>query len=212
MAKSLLPKAPRGLSIEERFWYHLRPGPNGCWDWCAAMIGPNGGSPALGVRYEKGSRAVSVRGLSYRIAYGDPPTPIRVVCGNPRCVNPTHLMASGLRLSKRKARVTKDFWSRLDRSGPRGCWEWTGSKTVGDRRNPNGYGKIHTPAGQTTTHRYAWSLVHGPAPRGMIVCHHCDNPPCCNPAHLFLGTAKDNHDDMVRKGRGKSRGRAKQVA
>ncbi|MGH7022786.1 MAG: HNH endonuclease signature motif containing protein [Caulobacteraceae bacterium] len=71
-----------------------------------------------------------------------------------------------------------------------GCHLWTGTLT------PGGYGRVHVAA-----HRLAWQLANGPIPAGMLVLHRCDNPRCCNPEHLFLGTAQDNMTDKVRKGR-----------
>lgn len=82
------------------------------------------------------------------------------------------------------------------RRTPSGCWEWVGY------RKPSGYGKfsLHR-LGTHAAHRLAYEVFCGPIPEGLSVCHHCDNPPCCNPAHLFVGTNGDNIRDRNRKGR-----------
>ena len=80
---------------------------------------------------------------------------------------------------------------------PSGCWEWQGYRT------PAGYGRIWQNVIKETipTHRAMWEIVFGPIPDGKCVLHKCDNPPCCNPAHLWLGTHTDNAADKVAKGR-----------
>lgn len=64
-----------------------------------------------------------------------------------------------------------------------------------------GYGKVKRNGVTTVAHRVSWEMENGPIPDGLQVCHHCDNPPCVNPEHLFLGTQKNNLDDRNRKGR-----------
>lgn len=96
--------------------------------------------------------------------------------------------------------VFSGFWSSLSSSDPNDCWEWQKA------RNGDGYGSVFLFGRPIKTHRLAWELAYGPIPEhesyhGMCVCHHCDNPPCCNPAHLFLGTHRENALDRRSKGR-----------
>ena len=88
------------------------------------------------------------------------------------------------------------FWNRVDRTGD--CWLWTGPKTG------NGYGAIredYPSRKQVSAHRASWVIHFGPIAPGLEVCHHCDNPICVRPEHLFLGTTKANAVDRSRKGR-----------
>lgn len=91
--------------------------------------------------------------------------------------------------------ITKERISENVVINENGCWEW--SRT----RLPAGYGLLGSNYKMHYTHRLAYQLWNGPIGEKMYVCHKCDNPPCCNPEHLFIGTSQDNALDMVRKGR-----------
>jgi len=85
------------------------------------------------------------------------------------------------------------FWAKVNRTDS--CWLWTGSKTIG------GYGQFPYKRIPLLAHRVSYLISCGDIPDGLIVCHHCDNPSCVRPDHLFVGTHKDNFEDMVKKGR-----------
>lgn len=95
------------------------------------------------------------------------------------------------------------FWAKVDKDGPvldarpelGPCWLWRAA------RQAKGYGRFDTGTRLDGAHRIAWALSHGAIPDGVFVLHKCDNPPCVNPAHLFLGDAKANGADCHAKGR-----------
>lgn len=85
------------------------------------------------------------------------------------------------------------FWARVDKSG--NCWLWTGAT------DDKGYGRLSFKGRRAIAPRVAYELTHGVSPGQLQVLHRCDNPPCVNPDHLFLGTNADNIRDMCAKGR-----------
>jgi len=88
------------------------------------------------------------------------------------------------------------FWYYVDKlADPKMCWQWQGST------QPYGYGQIAWEGKLCGAHRVAYEIAFGQIPQGKCVLHHCDNPSCVNPAHLFLGTRADNVRNMVSKGR-----------
>ena len=86
-----------------------------------------------------------------------------------------------------------NFWARVDQTGD--CWLWT------KYCNSDGYGQVWFNGRRESTHVLAWYFSNGTIPGGLHVLHKCDNPPCCNPSHLFLGTRLDNMRDCKDKGR-----------
>lgn len=86
------------------------------------------------------------------------------------------------------------FTSKFIQKGEDECWNWTGNIT-------GGYGQFKYSGKAIPAHRFAYRVYRGEIPEGLWVLHDCDNPICVNPNHLFLGTAQDNTNDMVSKGR-----------
>lgn len=87
------------------------------------------------------------------------------------------------------------FWEKVDQSPENGCWLWVGAI------DKNGYRQMRVTPNTLKAHRIAYELLVGPIPDGLILLHSCDSRRCVNPAHLSVGTYKDNYDDMMRKGR-----------
>ena len=121
-----------------------------------------------------------------------------------KCASISGVIASR---AARAASLPQRFWALVDRSGtPLSCWPFIGMLSR------EGYGRFKISSKNTGAHRVAFRLATSIDPVGMNVCHKCDNPACCNPAHLFLGSQADNIKDCIQKGRfpkGQFQGNAK---
>lgn len=102
-------------------------------------------------------------------------------------------------MSRKTCPAVERFWEKVSIVEGDGCWEWKAA------RYSNGYGAFSWPVvdrrERALAHRASYELTYGTIPPGMLVCHHCDNPPCVRPDHLFLGTNSDNMRDASVKGR-----------
>lgn len=171
----------------KRFWSHVdKRGADECWLWNGYLKHGRQGSVLL-----SGHTHRPVQRVAYELTIGPIPPGHFVLhhCGNGHCCNPAHLYLSDALPSR------DTFWSFVAVGSKDDCWIWTG------RKHSGGYGSLMIDGQWLTSHRLAYELTHGQIPTGMYICHRCNNPPCCNPAHLYAGTAKDNADDCMRAGR-----------
>lgn len=165
-------------------------GPNACQVW----TGSTGNSGTATIQIQRQSR--SVRKVLWELTNGPVPSEhlVMVGCGNKLCMNVRHMFLKSMRAEDM-------FWSQVKKTA--GCWIWTGYIRKA------GYGAFMYAGIYQAAHRYSYELHHGPIEGHvpghpeleLCVCHHCDNPSCVRPDHLFLGRDKENHEDMVRKGR-----------
>ena len=97
--------------------------------------------------------------------------------------------------------IEERFWSLVEQRGPDECWDWKGASR-------DDYGRFKIAGESRQSNRVAWAIANRRDPGYLLVRHTCDRPQCCNPAHLLLGTVKDNSDDKISRGRaGSVRGR-----
>lgn len=172
----------------DRFWASLdRSGE--CWLWTKCLSRKGYGLAWNGQRVRPAHR------YAWEATFGEIPGGLDVLhrCRVKHCCRPDHLY---LGKAQRFDLARERFWESLDRSGE--CWTWAGTT------NPDGYGIIWNGKRGMLAHRHAWILTHGPIAGEDCVLHRCDNPPCCRPDHLFLGTHAENAADMKAKGRARA--------
>ena len=183
---------PKPRSIEERFLAKVDK-TEGCWLWTARIQKHRNGIGMFGIFNLTPTKTTVAHKMSLILTGHIVPDNVNILhrCKNYLCVNPSHLY-----LGRAKRIKTIDhpglFWAKVRKTI--GCWEWCGSRK-------GRYGNLTVKRKNVLAHRFAWEITFGPIPRGLFVCHHCDNKKCVRPDHLFLGTHNDNMHDMVIKGR-----------
>jgi hypothetical protein len=172
----------------ERFWSKVDKsgGEDACWIWTSAF------SYTCGVITWMGKTRSAIQ-IAYELTFGEIPHGFDLLhlCKNNSCCNPSHLSLG----VNHNMTETERFWSKIEKSNDNSCWLWMAST------DSLGYGGMNWKGKRQKAHRIMWILTYGEIPNNLEVCHSCDNPPCVNPKHLWLGTHQDNMDDMNKKGR-----------
>lgn len=163
----------------------------GCWIWTGTKTKKGYGT------YKTKEKTYVAHRFFFQEARGFSPQVIVHTCKNTLCCNPDHMR--GITKTENRQRLglnnTEDmFWLLVDSSkGEESCWEWVGPRTK------RGYGSFKLFGKTWPASRLAFYLTTKRLPK--CVCHKCDNPPCCNPKHLFEGDHAINSRDMIEKGR-----------
>jgi hypothetical protein len=180
-------------TLSERFWAKVSiANDDDCWGWRNAT-----NRKGYGILILDGKSKLAHR-VAWELCFGEIPHGQMVLhkCHNRDCCNPSHLAIGDKPDTSLHPSPEERFWAKVAKGGTEECWEWQGS------RNEHGYGSFGVRNRCTKgAHRVSWEIAHGDIPEGVEVCHRCDNPPCCNPGHLFLGTHADNMGDCKAKGR-----------
>lgn len=175
-------------SAAAKFWKLVKPGPE-CWVWAGALS--TSGYPV----WSQSAEAPQVAGAKFAfwLKHGRyPQTILGRTCGNKLCVRADHLFERiKVVIEKPKKTWTDSFFEKVGSPDENGCWPFIGCLS------PNGYGRFR----RDNAHRIAWTIYNGPVPDGKWILHHCDNPSCVNPSHLYAGTPKDNAQDRMKRGR-----------
>lgn len=175
-------------TAEERFHEKVEK-TDDCWIWT--------GGTARGYgqfRFEGKNQAA--HRVAYKMYIGDPGDKyVSQTCDTKACVNPDHLQTLLRFTPSSTATLEERFWQLVDKGDPDDCWEWAGDNAGG------GYGRFYNGEEQELAHRVSYRLHARTDPGDRFILHHCDNKPCVNPRHLYMGTHDDNMEDAVERNR-----------